>query len=81
MNAFWGFIRKEFLHIFRDRRTMVILFGLPLAQLLIFGYAIRNELNSTGIAILDQSRDEQTRLIIDKIVASDYFDVTVTERF
>jgi ABC-2 type transport system permease protein len=55
---------------------MIILFGMPLAQLLIFGYAIRNELNRTGIAILDQSRDEQTSLIIDKIVASEYFDIT-----
>lgn len=76
MNAFFGFIRKEFLHIIRDRRTMIILFGMPLAQLIIFGYAIRNELNYTGIAILDQSRDEQTRLITDKIMASGYFDVT-----
>ena len=76
MNAFFGFIRKEFLHIIRDRRTMIILFGMPLAQLIIFGYAIRNELNYTGIAILDQSRDEQSRLITDKIMASGYFDVT-----
>ncbi len=76
MNAFYGFIRKEFLHILRDRRTMIILFGMPLAQLIIFGYAIRNELNYTGIAILDQSRDEQSSLITDKIAASGYFDVT-----
>jgi ABC-2 type transport system permease protein len=76
MRAFLGFIRKEFLHILRDKRTLVILFGMPLAQLLIFGFAIRNELNRTGIAILDQSKDEQTALIVDKLVASGYFDIT-----
>lgn len=76
MNAFKGFVVKEFRHILRDRRTLVILFGMPLAQLLIFGYAIRNELNRTGIAILDQARDTQSALVIDKLTASGYFDIT-----
>lgn len=76
MNAFKGFIVKEFRHILRDRRTLLILFGMPLAQLLIFGYAIRNELNKTGIAILDQSRSVESSLAIDKLTASGFFDIT-----
>lgn len=76
MKAFLGFIRKEFYHIFRDRRTLIILFGLPLAQLLIFGYAIRNELTQTGIGVLDQSRDSATQQVIDKLTASGYFEIT-----
>ncbi len=73
MKAFWGFIVKEFYHIFRDRRTLLILFGMPLIQLLLFGYAIRNELNKADIAILDQSRDEVTREVTDKLLASGHF--------
>lgn len=76
MNAFKGFIIKEFRHILRDRRTLIILFGMPLAQLLIFGYAIRNELNRTGIAVLDQARSSESALVIDKLTASGYFDIT-----
>lgn len=76
MNAFRGFIIKEFRHILRDRRTLIILFGMPLAQLIIFGYAIRNELNRTGIAILDQAQNTESALVIDKLTASGYFDIT-----
>lgn len=73
MKGFLGFIRKEFLHIFRDRRTLMILFGMPLIQLVLFGYAVRNELNKADIAILDHSRDEVTRHITDKLLSSRYF--------
>jgi ABC-2 type transport system permease protein len=73
MKAFLGFVRKEFLHIFRDRRTLLILFGMPLIQLVLFGYAVRNELNKADIAILDHSRDEVTRQITEKLLSSGYF--------
>jgi len=73
MKAFLGFIVKEFRHIFRDRRTLLILFGMPLVQLLLFGYAIRNELNQADIAVLDHSRDEVTREITEKLLSSGHF--------
>ncbi|MEX0680060.1 MAG: ABC transporter permease [Balneolales bacterium] len=76
MKAFLGFIVKEFYHIFRDRRTLLILFGMPLVQLLLFGYAIRNELNKVDIAVLDQARDEVTREVIDKLLASGHFQLS-----
>jgi ABC-2 type transport system permease protein len=73
MKRYLGFIKKEFLHIFRDYRTMVILFGLPIVQLMIFGFVISNEIKDGKIAILDQSRDEVTKQITSKILSSGYF--------
>jgi ABC-2 type transport system permease protein len=69
----WPFIKKEFYHIFRDYRSMVILFGIPFIQVLLFGFAITNELKNAPIAILDKSKDVVTRRIIRKLVSSDYF--------
>lgn len=73
MIAFLQFIKKEFYHIFRDRRTLVILFGMPIVQVILFGFAITNEINDARIVILDQSRDESTRQITDKLLSSGYF--------
>ncbi|MBS3806091.1 MAG: ABC transporter permease [Bacteroidales bacterium] len=73
MKRFVGFVRKEFIHIFRDRRTLLILFGMPVAQILIFGYVVTNEIKEARIAIYDQSKDAVTREITDKILSSGYF--------
>ncbi len=43
MNQFTSFVRKEFYHIFRDARTMLILIVMPIVLILLFGYAITNE--------------------------------------
>ncbi|MFD2910212.1 ABC transporter permease [Flavobacterium ardleyense] len=75
MKRFIGFIKKEFYHIFRDRRSMFILFGMPIAQIMLFGFAITNEVNNVKIAIFDQSKDIETQQIINKISASSYFDI------
>src|SRR6478609_569772 len=73
MKRFIGFVTKEFYHIFRDKRSMFILFGMPIVQILLFGFAITNEINNVNIAILDRSKDYETHRIIDKISASRYF--------
>jgi len=73
MKRFWGFVIKEFYHIFRDYRTMVILFGMPAVQILLFGFAITNEIKDAKIAILDNSKDEMTRQLTNKILSSGYF--------
>jgi ABC-2 type transport system permease protein len=73
MKRFIGFITKEFYHIFRDKRSMFILFGMPIAQIMLFGFAITNEINNVNIAILDKSKDNETQKIINKINASKYF--------
>ncbi len=73
MKQFIGFLRKEFLHIFRDPRTMVIIFLLPIVQLLLFGKVINNDLQDSKIGILDQSHDNTTREITSKLLSSGYF--------
>jgi ABC-2 type transport system permease protein len=78
MNRFLGFVKKEFLHIFRDYRTLFILFGIPAAQILIFGYAVSMDIKNAGIAVLDLSHDEITRNLSDKIISSGFFKKTET---
>ena len=73
MRSFWAFVKKEFYHIFRDRRTLLILFGIPVAQILIFGFVVTNELKDMRIAFLDHSNDEVTHEIREKIIASGFF--------
>jgi ABC-2 type transport system permease protein len=68
-----GFVIKEFYHIFRDVRTMVILFGMPLVQVLIFGFAINTEIKNAQIAILDYSKDNMTLDLSNKMISSEYF--------
>ncbi|MFC2114422.1 ABC transporter permease [Bacteroidota bacterium] len=73
MKRFWGFVIKEFYHILRDPRTLLILIGIPVAQIMIFGFVISNEIKDIRIAVYDQSHDEETRAITDKILSSGYF--------
>ncbi|MBS3915532.1 MAG: ABC transporter permease [Bacteroidetes bacterium] len=76
MKQFWSFIRKEFLHVFRDRKTLIILFGMPVVQILIFGFALTNEIKNSRIMVLDAAHDIQSSRLISKIQASRYFQVT-----
>ena len=75
MDRFKGFVQKEFYHIFRDKRSLFILFGMPIAQIMLFGFAITNEVNNVNIAILDRSNDVTIKEIINKISASKYFSI------
>jgi ABC-2 type transport system permease protein len=73
MKRFIGFVKKEFLHIFRDFRTLIILFGIPGVQILLFGFVVSNDLKNAQVSFLDLSKDETTRKISDKICASGFF--------
>lgn len=75
MKRFKGFVIKEFYHIFRDRRSLLILFGMPVVQILLFGFAITNEINHVEISVLDKSKDEMTKQIISKIQSTTYFSI------
>jgi ABC-2 type transport system permease protein len=75
MNQFIFFIRKEFFHLWRDRQTLIILFGMPIMQILIFGFALTNEVKNARIAVLDLSKDYASRAIVEQISASRYFDI------
>lgn len=73
MSRLISLVKKEFNHIFRDRRTLLILFGIPIMQILIFGYVVNSDFKNIGIAVLDQSGDVHTQKILNKIFSSGYF--------
>lgn len=73
MKRFLGFVKKEFLHIFRDFRTMIILFGIPVVQILLFGFVVSTDLKNAPVSFLDLSNDEITQKVSDKICSSDFF--------
>ncbi|MFY7839146.1 MAG: ABC transporter permease [Lacibacter sp.] len=72
---FFSFVKKELLHIWRDKRTLFILLGMPVVQIVIFGFALTNEVKNSKIAVLDQSKDAATASLIAELNASRYFDV------
>jgi ABC-2 type transport system permease protein len=75
MKRYLGFVIKEFYHIFRDFRTLLILFGIPVAQVLIFGFVVSNDIRNIKISILDYSGDEITQKITNKILSGGYFEL------
>jgi ABC-2 type transport system permease protein len=76
MKQFLTFIRKEFAHVLRDKKTLLILFGMPVVQILIFGFALTNEVKNARIVIMDQANDDASRRIIGKLEASRYFEIS-----
>lgn len=76
MQPAFSFILKEVRHITRDRRTMLILFGMPVVMMLLFGFAIRTDLRNVKLAVVTSSMDHRTQQIIDRLNASEYFTVT-----
>ena len=75
MKQFFAFVKKEFYHIWRDKQTLLILFGMPIAQIMIFGFALTNEVKNAKIAVLDPSKDISSTTLIQRIEASRYFDI------
>ena len=73
MNRFAAFIKKEFRHILRDRRTLLILFGMPVMQVLLFGFVLTNEIKNAAVAVLDPSKDSESIALTNKLVSSGYF--------
>ena len=75
MNQLLIFVKKEFLHVFRDNKTLLMLFGLPIAQIVLFGFALTNEIKNSNIVICDYAQDDASRQIIERISVSKNFDV------
>ena len=75
MRQFLTFVRKEFYHVFRDPKTMLLLFGMPIAQIILFGFALTNEIKNSTIVVCDYSNDIATHRIIDKLKFSKNFDI------
>lgn len=73
MKAFLMFVRKEFYHIFRDPRTLLILFGMPVALVTLFGFALTNEIKNANVAVLDFDRGVHARQVQSRLFSSGYF--------
>lgn len=75
MKSFKAILVKEFRHIFRDMRTLILIIAMPIVLVILFGYTIRNEISNTKIAVLDYSHDSYSKLLIEKMTASTYFNI------
>lgn len=75
MKQFRAFVKKEYYHIFRDKRTMLILLGMPIMQILLFGFAITTEVRNSQVAVFDPSKDATTQFIKERFQASRYFTI------
>ena len=73
--TFWAFVKKEYYHILRDRRTLLILFGMPVVQIILFGYAVTNEFKNASIAILDNSKDHLSTELVQHLSASGHLKI------
>ncbi|MBR1462786.1 MAG: ABC transporter permease [Prevotella sp.] len=78
MKTFYSFILKEGRHILRDRRTMLILFGMPVVLMLLFGFAITNDVKNVRLVVVTSQIDHQTQQVVNRLAASEYFIITAT---
>ena len=76
MKQFTSFIIKEAKHIVRDKRTMLILFGMPIIMMLLFGYAVTNDVRNVRTVIVMSNTDYVTQQAVDRLSASEYFTIT-----
>lgn len=78
MNQFISFVIKETKHIVRDRRTMLILFGMPVVMMLIFGFAITTDVRNVKVTVVTAVMNQRIQQVVQRIDASEYFVVTHT---
>lgn len=69
----WHMLIKEFIQVFRDRRTRGVIFGTPLIQLIVFGYAVTTDVRDISLAVQDRDRTVMSREVVDRFVRSGYF--------
>ena len=74
----FSIIRKEFIQIFRDVRTLVMILVIPIMQLFLLGYSATNDVRNIPLAVLDQSRSAESRALLDSYRAADYFRIAYT---
>lgn len=73
-------IRKEFIQIFRDPRTLGLILVMPIVQLFLLGYAATTDVKNVPIAVWDQSRSPESRALLDAFRAADYFRISYEVR-
>jgi ABC-2 type transport system permease protein len=74
MKALFGLLRKEVFHILRDRRTLIVIVALPVLQVIIFGYAIRTDVDHVRLAIVDPAPDPVTLALRARFSAAGVFE-------
>lgn len=75
MKQFISFIIKETRHILRDKRTMLILFGMPVVMMLLFGFAISTDVKNVRTVVVLSSVDHETQKKVEALGASEYFNI------
>lgn len=73
MTALRGLLRKETFHILRDRRTLVVLMALPVVQVVLFGFAIRTDVNDVRLAVVDPAPDDATIALRNRFASAGVF--------
>ena len=76
MKTFLSFVKKETRHILRDKRTMLILFGMPVVMMLLFGFAVSTEVRNVRTVVVTSTTNARTQSLVEALSASEYFDVT-----
>lgn len=76
MKQFFSFVLKETKHITRDKRTMLMLFGMPIVMMLLFGFAVTNDVRNVRVVIVMSNADNATQQVADHLAASEYFTLT-----
>ena len=76
MKQFFSFVFKETKHITRDKRTMLMLFGMPIVMMLLFGFAVTNDVRNVRVVIVMSNTDNATQQVVDRLAASEYFTLT-----
>ena len=78
MKQFISFVIKESRHILRDKRTMLILFGMPVVLMLIFGFAITTDVRNVRTIVVTSQMNPQIQAAVERLAASEYFTITTT---
>ncbi|MBR3471651.1 MAG: ABC transporter permease [Prevotella sp.] len=78
MKQFLSFVIKEGKHILRDKRTMLILFGMPVVMMLLFGFAISTDVKNVRTVVVMANSDHQTQAAVNRLSQSEYFTITTT---
>ncbi len=78
MKQFIAFVMKEAKHILRDKRTMLILFGMPVVLMFLFGFAITTDVKNVRTVVVTANNDNQTQQAVERLAQSEYFIITQT---
>ena len=78
MSLFLSFVIKEARHILRDKRTMLILFGMPVVLMLLFGFAITTDVKNVRTVVVTSQMDHLSQQAVERLAQSEYFTITAT---